>query len=371
MFLYCRLVILQTKTTNILLKRRINSFFKSEVFYHTAFWIIHVIFRLYLRGYFQSFHSETLFEEFFTLPVRMFGTYFTIFLLKKYLFNKEYLRFFLLVPLSMFIILFIRRLVGYYLIEPILYPDLVQADLDNLYSIIKYTVYVYPVISMAVLITILRKWFSDQAIRRKLERENLTAQLQLLKRQLQPHFLFNTLNNIYSMAVDKSERTPESILKLSDLLDYMLYKTNSPVVSLDDEIKHLKDYIELEKLRYGNRLEVNFKVSGNTKNVLIAPLLFLPLLENCFKHGASKIIDNSWVSVDFQVDGKVLTCKFENSKESGEAKNYSEGIGLKNVNERLRLLYNNHYEIKILEEKELFLVILKLDTTHKPTSISL
>ncbi len=354
-----------------MLKSWTNRFYKIEVLYHTAFWIIHLVFRLYLRGYFETHQSVTLQEEFFTLPVRMFGTYLTIYLLKKFLFNKEYLRFFLLLPLSMFIILFIRRLVGYYLIEPILYPDLVQTDLVNLYSIIKYTVYVYPVISMAVLITILRKWFSDQEIRRKLEKENLTAQLQLLKGQIQPHFLFNTLNNIYSMAVDKSERTPESILKLSDLLDYMLYKTNSPVVNLDDEIKHLKDYIDLEKLRYGNGLEVDFKVSGKTNNVLIAPLLFLPLLENCFKHGASKAIDNSWVSIDFQVDDKTLTCKFENSKESREVRNYSEGIGLKNVNERLHLLYNNHYEFKILEEKDSFLVILKLDTTHKPISISL
>ena len=171
----------------------LKKIFKNEIFYHVLFWIAHFIFRLYLVEYFINFSSRALYQEFVTLPVRMFGAYLTIYLLKEYLFNRKYLKFAILLPLSVLLVLTIRRLVAYFIVEPLFYKNIAQTDLKNIYFIIKYIVYVYPVISVAVLITFLRKWYSDQVIKRNLEKEKLTAQLNLLKGQIQPHFLFNIL----------------------------------------------------------------------------------------------------------------------------------------------------------------------------------
>ena len=352
-------------------KPAFNKIDKKEILYHLIFWAVHFIFRLYLRGYYEDPTSDFLYEELITLPIRMFGAYLTIYLFKHYLFNKKYTAFFSLLPFSIVLILSVRRLVGYFIIEPFFYTNFTQSPLQNISVILKYTVYVYPVITTAVAITIVRRWYYEQIIKRELEKENLKAQLNQLKGQIQPHFLFNTLNNIYSLSIENSKHTSESILKLSDLLDYMLYKTNTPIVILSDEIKLLKDYIELEKLRYGNRLNVTFNTSPDINEFSVPPLLFLPVVENCFKHGVCKTIGNSWIYIDFTRIDDMLICKFENSKYNETINKINEGIGLKNVRKRLDILYPQNHELKIMNEKASFLVIIKINTAHIPTSVSL
>lgn len=349
----------------------IKRIFKSEVFYHVLFWTVHLFFRLYLKGYFRNFESAELYEEIFTLPVRMIGAYLTIFLMKRYLFKRKYKIFAALLPASILFVLILERISEYFFVIPLFYSQSSYTELWNLYELMSGIIYSYPVITVAVILTFLQKWYKDQQIKRELEKEKLTAQVNMLKGQIQPHFLFNTLNNIYALSVDNSDKTSDSILKLSDLLDYMLYKTNAPFVNIADEIKHLKDYIELEKLRYGDRLEVIFTLSGNLNHVQVAPLLFLPIIENCFKHGASGTIENAWVSIDISRGEDLLICKFENSKNENTVSDEKEGIGLSNVKKRLELLYRNNYELKILEERDSFMVVLKLNISHKPSYVSL
>lgn len=370
MFLCCPGLILHRKFTgkNVI---SIKKIFKSEATYHVLFWSIHLFFRLYLKGYFRSFESAELYEEIFTLPVRMIGAYLTIFLMKKYLFNRRYKIFALLLPLSILFVLSLERISEYFFVIPLYYSHSSYTNLFNIYELMTGIIYSYPVITVAVILTFLQKWYKDQQIKRELEKEKLKAQLNLLKGQIQPHFLFNTLNNIYAMSVESSDKTSDSILKLSDLLDYMLYKTNTPVVKLTDEIKHIKDYIDLEKLRYGNRLEVIFNLSGNINDVSVAPLLFLPIIENCFKHGASGVIEDAWVSIEISREEDMLICKFENSNNENTSRDEKEGIGLSNVKKRLELLYKNNYEFKIMEERDSFLVVLRINISHEPSYISL
>ncbi len=193
------------------------------------------------------------------------------------------------------------------------------------------------------------------------QQEKINAELKLLKAQVHPHFLFNTLNNIYSFSMDSSPKTPDMILKLSSLLGYMLYDCKSDEVRLEKEIEIMKDYIDLEKERYGNTIEISWSVEGNIKDKSISPLLLLPFLENAFKHGTSEQIEKPWLSVDISVQSNTLLCKIVNSKnESSRYSNTGSGIGINNVKQRLAFMYPNNHELKMHDEGVFFVVSLTL-----------
>ncbi len=191
------------------------------------------------------------------------------------------------------------------------------------------------------------------------QQEKTTAELQLLKAQVHPHFLFNTLNNIYSFSLLHSPKTPELILKLSSLLHYMMYDCKAEEVKLEKEIEVMKNYIDLERERYGNRIEISWNVSGDVKDIMITPLLLLPFLENAFKHGIAEQIEKPKLMVDIVVRNGVLSSTICNSKNNYIP--FSEnGIGIDNVKKRLELLYPNRYELHIKNEEDLFTVFLQL-----------
>jgi two-component system sensor histidine kinase AlgZ len=189
------------------------------------------------------------------------------------------------------------------------------------------------------------------------QQEKITAQLQLLKAQVHPHFLFNTLNNIYSFSLDNSPKTPALILKLSSLLSYMLYDCKTEEVRLEKEVEIMKNYIDLEKERYGNKIEISWNVEGEIKDIFISPLLMLPFLENAFKHGASEQIEKPWMGVDISVLNGVLKFKITNSKNEYALHNHN-GIGINNVKKRLEFLYPGKHELKISDEGDFFAVSL-------------
>ncbi len=189
------------------------------------------------------------------------------------------------------------------------------------------------------------------------EKEKVTAELQLLKAQVHPHFLFNTLNNIYSFSLENSPKTPGLILKLSSLLSYMLYDCKTEEVLLEKEIEIMKNYIDLEKERYGNRIEISWSAEGDIKDKRIAPLLMLPFLENAFKHGTSEQVEKPWLSVDISVKYDTLKCKIVNSK--NEYVPYrNNGIGIHNVKKRLEFMYPDKHELKMSDEGNFFVISL-------------
>ncbi len=247
--------------------------------------------------------------------------------------------------------------------NPFLYPNDDFGPFWNFKKIMKSATYIYPVVVVCSLIKIFKSWYRNQQVAQQFEQEKLSAELKFLKAQVHPHFLFNTLNNLYALTLKRSSKAPEIVLKLSDLLNYMLYECNTERVPLNKELELVENYVELEKLRYGERLDVslNVNVEGNTQ---IVPMLILPFIENCFKHGVSGETDNSWVSIDITVKDNLLTLKVDNSKSNEETKDereYREGIGLKNVKRRLELLYGGGYDLKIMDTKESYLVILKVE----------
>ncbi|WP_128547715.1 sensor histidine kinase [Larkinella soli] len=216
-------------------------------------------------------------------------------------------------------------------------------------------------------IKLVKIWYLKQRDYQQIEREKLHAELQLLKSQVHPHFLFNTLNNLYALTLKKSEQSPAVVLKLSELLSYMLYDCNAPEVPLEKEIGFMKNYIGLEQLRYGDRLDISINFHGDLQSRQIAPLLLVPFLENAFKHGTSEQLEQAWIFMDLAVEDNTLTFKLVNSRE-GEPQvgAHPGGIGLQNVQKRLELLYPGRYELQIHPEEETFLVDLKILLPDSP-----
>ena len=225
-----------------------------------------------------------------------------------------------------------------------------------------------------MIIKFFKLWTMRQRDWMQAQQEKITAEIRLLKAQVHPHFLFNTLNNIYSFSMDNSPKTPGLILKLSSLLRYMLYDCTAKVVLLEKEIKIMKNYIDLEKERYGNKIEVSWNVEGNTADKFISPLLMLPFLENAFKHGVSEQIEKPWLKVDIILKSDTLRCKITNGKnEIVPNANNGNGIGIDNLKKRLALMYPDNYELKLQDEGSFFVASLLIKLTgyaHIPYPLS-
>jgi two-component system, LytTR family, sensor histidine kinase AlgZ len=221
-----------------------------------------------------------------------------------------------------------------------------------------------------MIIRFFKLWTFKQRDWLQVQQEKVTAELQLLKAQVHPHFLFNTLNNIYSFSLENSPKTPELILKLSSLLNYMIYNCKTEKVLLEKEVEVMKNYIDLEKERYGNKIKISWNVEGDVKDKFIVPLLLLPFLENAFKHGASEQIENPWIGVDISVNNDTLLCKISNSKNEF-VKQSNNCIGINNVKKRLSILYKDKHDLEIIDNQNLFVVSMTLVLTDAVAANSL
>ncbi len=220
--------------------------------------------------------------------------------------------------------------------------------------------------TLAITMTLMffKQWFEKERLTDKLEKLNAETELKFLKSQINPHFLFNSLNSVYALTLTKSDMAPHVILKLSEILRYILYEGGDKVVGLKKEIDYLLNYLELEKIRYGNRLTTALEIIGDPSGLEIAPMLFLPFVENSFKHGVNATIGEAFVHIKFTVSEDKLIFNIENNKsESHEAINpdYLGGIGIENVKKRLGLLYPQKHDLQIVENISSYKVELQLE----------
>lgn len=191
--------------------------------------------------------------------------------------------------------------------------------------------------------------------------EKQEAELNYLKSQTNPHFLFNTLNNIYSLARDKSDLAPESILQLSKILRFMLYETSGAFIAIEQELKIMSDYIALEKLRYDNSLRINFNYDIEDMKQALPPLLLIPLVENAFKHGVSETRNQPFVEIHLSVNNRQLAFFVKNSTETLlEEGSVKENIGLSNLRRQLELLYTD-YNLSVQQGESAFTATLKIN----------
>ncbi|MDO6744128.1 histidine kinase [Tenacibaculum soleae] len=196
------------------------------------------------------------------------------------------------------------------------------------------------------------KWLQN------LKAEKSNVELSLLRAQINPHFFFNTLNNLYALSIKKSDAAPEVILKLSDMMRYTIYEGEKEKVKLADEIEYLKNYIELHKIRYKKAVTITFNHNIDT-NLTVAPLLFIILLENAFKHGIDSLSENAFVNINLYGKDNAICFEIENNFDPKE-KSTSNGIGLKNLKKRLSLVYKNNHELKTSITKNIYKTTLKI-----------
>lgn len=223
------------------------------------------------------------------------------------------------------------------------------------------------VILPAAAIQITRQWYREREVNDRLKQEKLELELyarkkelDYLKEQMHPHFLFNVLNNLYGLTLEKSDKAPELVLKVSSMLDYMLYRSSDDRVPLSGELQHIADYLEIQKIRCGDRLTVNLQLDAVDESLHIAPMILLPFVENSFKHGVARASGQAVIDISLKVVEESIIFSVSNSLSRQTGNQSGPGVGLQNVQKRLNLLYGEAYQLNINETDQEFGVLLKL-----------
>jgi two-component system LytT family sensor kinase len=340
-----------------------SSLFNNRILQHSVFWISQLVFYAVIYGSYADNYGQTFYEEALYLPVKIVFTYFVMYYLLPILLAGKYVHFFSLFIAGSLVAGVAQRYIAFNFDYPIYYPEALRDSFFWFPKISKMIAGIYPYTFFAVAIKLLKYWYENKQAQQILLQDKLQAELKFLKTQIHPHFLFNTLNNLYALTLKKSDLAPPMVLKLSELINYMLYECREDEVLLEKEIKFIQNYIDIEQLRYGDKLDLELNIRGNANGRRIAPLLLLPFTENCFKHGASLELDQSWVKLDIEVLPDRTIFKVENNKVAGISRSRIQGIGINNAKRRLDLMYPNEHELKIINGDETFLVILTINKT--------
>lgn len=338
----------------------------GQVLLHCIFWIGVLLFYSYFFETNTNNREDTLLFALFLMPITIATTYVaTHKLIPDYLVTKRYLRFILYSTYTFIVslyLLFVSIFFSLIYISNFEYSEMNPLTKNAL--IIMTAVYLVVIVVSAFKLLKLNLKQTSRA--KALETKILETQLKLkeqelnyLKMQIHPHFLFNTLNTMYGFALKKANQTPDMILKLSNLLDYLLYQAKKPSVLITQEIAHLNDYIDLEKMRFNDTLNINFNIDIQHKNLTIAPMLLLPFVENSFKHGN---LVNGILDINIKLVASLETITFQVENTCTETLSSNSGIGLENIKKRLELLYPNTYELQISKDSEHFKIHLKLNT---------
>jgi hypothetical protein len=334
---------------------------------HLVFWSVYFLFTLvtYMHGGLEQIGfirwegmevCEVLSNMLVEIPCCYIILYF---LVPAYLMKKKYLLF-----IAGCTALFLLSAGMYYLDHLLLahrihaFFGLVFTNPEYFYSSLINLLIFFPIpISIALTIKMLKTWYISQQQHAQLREETAAAEMRLLNAQIQPHFLFNTLNNIYSFSLYKSPRAAELAATLSHTMEYMILECQEPLVQLEKELNMIMNYFTLEKARYGNRIRIQTDIKGNPAFRAITPLLMIPFAENCFKHGSSKMTGTSWIELSIEITDKMLYFTLVNSKPDVESTILKKpGIGLENVKKRLRLLYPDRHRLVITDAEDRFIV---------------
>lgn len=339
----------------------------KAVLRHISFWLVYIIYQAVHQGWDDGDKfTFTIGHEFISdVPVAILLAYINLYVLMPAFFYKQ--KYTVYAAGFAFLLLaggLMERFSGWFIWMPwdkVHYPEAYKTENKNFWipvKIFRNAIEDFSVIIITMVIKLMRNSYLHEKKLREIEQEKFSAEMGLLKAQINPHFFFNTLNSLYALTLKGSEQASNVVLRLSDLMHYMLYDASANKVLLKDEIKHLENYISIEQMRFADRLELSFQYSGDIAGKMIAPLLLLPFIENAFKHG---IGDNpGWITINLKVTGSKLFLKVENSCGT-TGKSTATGLGLQNVKRRLELMYPGAYELHITNNTDFFEVDLKLD----------
>jgi sensor histidine kinase YesM len=332
--------------------------FRWQIFWHVVFWVILIsVFLFVVRIYSKINTIELLvYLLFYVIDVGLFYLNYLV-LIPRFLDKKQYGIY--AISILFTIILFGLGKYGLALIfkqQVLVHGKSEVIGFGAFFLSTTFTNLFFLFLSTVLKFTV--DWFLNERIQRDLENQRLSAELAFLKSQINPHFLFNSLNSIYSLAYQRSETTPEAILKLSEIMRYMLYECNDNKVSLVKELQYLQNFIDLQKIRFGNKAFIDFKVEGKVDSQQIVPLMLIAFIENAFKHG---VANNPLTPIRLLIDvvDSHLHFYIQNKKHTNNRDEIG-GIGLNNVKRRLDLLYPGKYNLDIRDETNTYTVELSL-----------
>ena len=337
------------------LKTKLQQFTNNRLIQHFLFWCLSFLVLLnILKVSAEVKQIDLIYTAVFHLPLILI-VYLNLKLLFPLLENKRYLFY------GLSVIALIAFGSGFYLL---LFNTLIDYIFQGYYFVAFYnfwdiSLYFIIYVFLTSLFRLARGWFRLQ----EMEKEKTLSELKALRSQINPHFLFNSLNSIYGLARKNSNLVPEKILQLSDLMRHIIYESESSFIPLEKEIEMIGNYIELQNLRTTESEKIEFFVSGNTDGKKIAPFIFIPFVENIFKHGVKGGSKNTFVKIRINVSENMVHFFAENSKgikKDTQEKRYN-GIGIENVKKRLELIYPNHHSLKIFDEQETFKVNLQVE----------
>lgn len=344
---------------------------QNRLLSHILFWIVIVLMNIpigLLDGE-DSLGVILIMNACLHVPQILAAYFFGYFLIPKFILKKRYVFSILLFLLATYVFPALGRILTVHVGEALVRKGPFQQE--SVYEILtdmgKLFIHYLPVIYTVLFQFLFVKYFMDYVRSNEkqilLGKQKVESELKILKAQLNPHFLFNTLNNIYSLSLDNSPKTPIAIGKLSDILDHVLYKCNSQLVSLSSEIALLHNYIELEKLRYDDRLEITFEINVG-HDIEIPPLLLLSLVENAFKHGAGEDSGSPKIGIVILQEANRFTFEISNTVSKEYVKKDKGTIGLPNITKQLDLIYGRDYILDIHSSAPFFKVILQINQTR-------
>lgn len=347
-----------------------NRFYRISFWHHIIFWSVYFLFNTFRWGSYFNDYVYSLKTNLLGFPIHIALCYFNIyFLMPQFLFKKKYVPYVILILSAIFLMVLAKFNLTYFLISNEVWPEGPEPiSALSLNYIIDMMIGELYVITFVTAIKVTLDFLKEHKRVADLEKAQLETELLFLKSQISPHFFFNTLNNIHSLALEKSNKTPKIILRLSELMRYLLYETKSERQSLQNEILCIQNYLDLEKIRHDDLLKINMSISGDIQDKKIAPILLLTFVENAFKHGVNKNIGVVKIDIDFSIEEDFLYFTISNplpaATSSTTQLRHSSGIGLENVKKRLNLGYpNKDFELIITNDSQIFTVKLKIKVT--------
>ncbi len=332
-----------------------KSTFQREVPYHLLLWVL-------LIGP-HSYFNSSLIDKSGSIFLLNLGvkvglliliTYINIYyLIPKFYQTKRYTSYIILLGVLFSLFIYANSQIEIYLSDSM---TSLESFLFNFFNISRYTV-------ISFLLYGLRGNFEQKEKLDQMHLEKLQSEINYLRAQINPHFLFNTLNNLYGLALEKSDRVPDVIIRLSKMMDYMLYELEGTKVPLKRDLENLENYIDLERIRQGNNAFIKYSVTGDVADQLVEPLLMLPLVENAFKHGVNQLITGAYLEIAVHVTDITLLFKVKNnySAKCPEEKQIHSSIGLSNLQKRLELFYPMNHKLQITKTDNLYEVLLKIE----------
>ena len=319
-------------------------FLRQRWVVHVLFWLLILVFYVVFFGRKNNNYLQTFFFVGLLMPVTIGTTYFlNYYLVPRYLMKERY---------GFFLLYFIYTLIGSLFMEMMIsmltfivmagikIKDMSPASIDIFFLLTSLLMVVF----FGVAIKMMLHWRKSKDDYQILMRDKVEAELKFLKVQLNPHFLFNTLNNLYYLTTEKSEKAPQAILQLSEMLDYVMHSSKAVFVPLEKELKQVENYIALELLRYEDRIQIDSFVTGNSENHTIGPMILITLIENAFKHGVMKSTGKSWIRMKVECGIERIEVVIRNSSRSNDSGN---GIGLANLKSQLDHLYPGNYSLLV------------------------